>query len=216
MKRTLFRSALAPLVGLSLAASTAADEEGKLILGLHQGHLNEIEMGGLGQRNGGFGVKAYGEMLVRDHKKADVQLLDFAGRHGLPLATPGEPVGPRTRYAEAGVNAQQALDMPGVQTPKTKPLQGSPDVLAPEERPWQIAFREEYARLKDARGPEFDQKFLARTVEELEQDIAQMSQARATLNDASELALLLDQQLRVLQKHLGTARALQSNAPPPR
>ena len=47
-------------------------------------------MGGLAQKSGGQAVRRYGEMLVNDHKKADVDLLNYAAKMGVSMAEPGK------------------------------------------------------------------------------------------------------------------------------
>jgi putative membrane protein len=78
-------------VGAAVLANQDKADQTRLIAKLHKGNLKEIEMGGLAQKNGGAAVRRYGEMLVNDHKKADVDTLNYTAKMGVSMAEPGKP-----------------------------------------------------------------------------------------------------------------------------
>jgi putative membrane protein len=89
--RTLIGALCALLVGASPQAeppSNAQDQAASLAGELHSANLFEIEAGGLAAQNGSDEVRAYGRMLVDDHRRADVALIGLATRLGLSLGGP--------------------------------------------------------------------------------------------------------------------------------
>ena len=77
--------------GAKADTSTVGDakaEKARVVARLHQGNLKEIEMGGTAQKIGGPAVQRYGQMLVDDHKKADVDVLNYATKMGVSMVDP--------------------------------------------------------------------------------------------------------------------------------
>jgi len=79
-------------VGEAVMEGDLRAQQNKVVTKLHASNLKEIQMGGLAQKSGGAVVQRYGEMLVSDHKKADVDVLNYATKMGVSMATPGNPV----------------------------------------------------------------------------------------------------------------------------
>jgi putative membrane protein len=231
-KRTLANLTLAALLGLSLAA-TANDpnksdkpamkevgpkaEQMKLVHKMHHANLMEIEMGGLAQRNGSDAVKRYGQMLVEDHKKADVDLLNVASKVGISMAEPGKPAG----RADTMRDKKEKMEQPDAKTPardmnekaRTDGLRGSGgDAMADKGREMKDdgEMRSHKMMMKDLqalKGPEFDRQFLTMMIRDHQKDIDEVKRGRAAMRGDDELAKLIDQQLPVLQKHLEAAQA---------
>jgi putative membrane protein len=81
------------------------DHEGDALETLHLINLHEIEMGKLAQERGGAqAVKDHGAMLVRDHRDADVKVVDHATRthHRLVIDTPEQHDSERRGAAAMG------------------------------------------------------------------------------------------------------------------
>jgi putative membrane protein len=75
---------------------------------LHAVHQTEIALGELTQQKATApAVRQYGEHMVREHKKADQQLMDYAKQHGLRLGKV-EPTNDVQRVLENATEANKA------------------------------------------------------------------------------------------------------------
>lgn len=85
---------------------------------LHHINQSEIQLGKLAQQNGqSQDVKSYGEMLVKDHTAADQQVMAYAQRKGMKLASEPKPMNDVERKTMAAQKA--AMD-------KLQALKGAP------------------------------------------------------------------------------------------
>jgi len=72
-----------------LARADAANDEKKLIDELHQANQVEMEMGAIAKSNAGSkAVKAYGQMLEREHNQADREIISLAKERQIDLVLP--------------------------------------------------------------------------------------------------------------------------------
>ena len=206
MKRTIHGSAMAAALGLALAAraddgvradqpaehpveakaDTTGDakaERAKVVAKLHQANLKELELGGLAQKHGGPAVQRYGQMLVDDHTKADVDVLNYAAKMGVSMAAPGAPVDGKAtggRYTN-----------------------GQPPLVKDDPN---LAEHVQMRDLESLRGQAFDRQFLTMMVADHKQDIADVREARAKLPEGDDLIAVLESALPTLQKHLDSAQ----------
>jgi putative membrane protein len=235
-KRTFANLALTALLGLSLAAAAndvnkrdtqapkvmgPKGEQTKLVHKMHHANVMEIEMGGLAQRNGASdAVKRYGQMLVEDHKKADVDLLNVASKMGISMAEPGKPAG----RADGMGDKHEKMEQPDAKTPprdmndkaRSDGMRGSGgDAMADKGRVMKDGEMRDHKMmmktLETLKGPEFDRQFLTMMIRDHQKDIDEAKRGRAAMRGQDELARLIDQQLPVLQKHLDTAQATLKN-----
>jgi putative membrane protein len=91
-----------------------ADGEPGFLAQLHDINLTEISLGEMAQQKGySPAVRQYGEHMVRDHKKADQQLMDYAKQHGVQLGgvvpQPTNDVQRRLQSATAATKAKLSM-----------------------------------------------------------------------------------------------------------
>jgi putative membrane protein len=61
---------------------------------VHAVNQQEIDMGKLAKKNGGKGVRDYGDMLVKDHQRADNDVIALAKKHGISKVPDDQPKAP--------------------------------------------------------------------------------------------------------------------------
>jgi putative membrane protein len=96
-----------------VARPTLADADVQALTALHATNTMEIAMGNLAKTRGGSKpVKAYGQLLVTDHQKADKEVLALAKKHGVTLADHPTP-------RDDAEKAQMEADMATMEKLKT-------------------------------------------------------------------------------------------------
>jgi putative membrane protein len=166
--------------GAGQMQSTEPGSDQDVLTEIHMVNETEIQAGNIAKTNASSKqVKDFAEMLVRDHTKADKQVMSLAKSMNIELPSMSDVAGSSyggsgssTQHDEA-VQAQQTLD-----------------------------------RLKGMKGAEFDREFLSAMVQGHERAIAKLMTAQAQ-HKGDEIGKLIGKLLPTIKKHLETASRLQ-------
>jgi predicted outer membrane protein len=151
----------------------------RIVNKLHQANLLEIQAGGLAQQNGTTDVQQIGRLLVDDHKKADIDLINLATKLNISLLEAGQP---SATDKTASVQASDAREF------RTK-----------------TALIDD---LRDVKGTAFDKQFLTMMVRDHDGLIAAVRASQAQLSAGADLRRFLDDTLPTLLQHRDAAQRL--------
>jgi putative membrane protein len=194
----------------------------QLINKLHKVNQMEIEVGNLAQTHAKSPkVKQFGETIVKDHTKADKELMDLAKAEGITLAESGmgatggsKSKGESGSYKSGSSDEGSAAGDTGSQGYKSG--QGTTTGQAGMGESDQMGMKESHQakidKLSSLQGDAFDRAFLTMMVEDHTKVINLLESEKGKLND-KKLDAFIDKQLPTLRDHLRTAERLQREVP---
>lgn len=107
---------MAPVFAQGMAAKAVPAADKQFMMKAAQGGMGEVALGQLAQAHGSGGAKQFGMRMVKDHSKANAQLMQVAAKQSVSLpASPGpEEQATKTRLAKlsgAAFNKAYISDM---------------------------------------------------------------------------------------------------------
>jgi putative membrane protein len=205
----------------------------QLLNKLHHVNAMEIEVGQLAQTHARSAkVKQFGETLVKDHTKADKDVMDFAKNNNIVLSEAGigadKSMG--SSYKGSSGTAEEQTGSPSMGTT------GSPNTTGEyksgesnktgqynkgetgttgstgEQYGMKESHKAKIDRLSNLQGDAFDRAFLTMMVEDHEKVINLLESNKGKEND-KKLDTLIDKLLPTLRDHQRTAERLQREVP---
>jgi putative membrane protein len=185
----------------------------------------EIEVGNLAQTHASSAkVKQFGETLVKDHTKADKEVLDFAKANNIVLAEKGAAkggesaeMGSHEMGEQGGAMGSQGGSMgsegstaakTGEQGAKTGEQYGKTG----EQYGMKESGHSKIDHLSSLQGDAFDREFLTMMAKDHEKVINTLENSRGKEGD-KKLDALIDKLLPTLRDHQRTAERLQREIP---
>jgi putative membrane protein len=184
----------------------------QLINKLHHVNQMEIEVGNLAQTHAKSAkVKQFGETLVKDHTKADKEVLDFAKANNIVLSEAGMgSAGGSMKAGEANeMGSQGSMGKEG--SDEAAGAQGSQGAK-PEHYGMKESHSAKIDKLGSLQGDAFDREFLTMMAQDHEKLINTLENTRGKEND-KKLDALIDKLLPTLRDHQRTAERLQREVP---
>lgn len=197
----------------------------QLINKLHRVNQMEIEVGNLAQTHARSAkVKQFGETLVKDHTKADKDVMDFAKSNNITLSEAGVGAtgGSKSYKGESGSYKTGSSDEMGSTAGEQgstgsykageKGTTGQVGVGESEQLGMKESHKAKIDRLSNLQGDAFDRAFLTMMVEDHQNVINILESSKGKEND-KKLDSLIDKLLPTLRDHQRTAERLQREVP---
>jgi putative membrane protein len=192
----------------------------QLINKLHKVNQMEIEVGNLAQTHAKSAkVKQFGETLVKDHTKADKDVLDFAKANNIVLSEAGMgSAGGSMKAGESGeMGSQGSMGVQGSQGDMGSQgsqgdMGGSYKSGSPSGEQHASKGQMKIDKLSQLQGDAFDREFLTMMAQDHEKLINTLENTRGKEND-KKLDALIDKLLPTLRDHQRTAERLQREVP---
>lgn len=205
----------------------------QLINKLHHVNQMEIEVGNLAQTHAKSAkVKQFGETLVKDHTKADKDVMDFAKNNNIVLSEAGisgsqggsalktgesNEMGSQGSMGTQGKEGSQgSMGSQGSKAGETGSTgsykSGTATGSTGEQYGMKESHRAKIDQLSNLQGDAFDRQFLTMMAQDHEKVINTLENSRGKEND-KKLDALIDKLLPTLRDHQRTAERLQREVP---